>query len=209
MAMERIYYFAESIIRLVYVNLLAIVFSLLGFIVVGFFPAIVATFYIIKKWLTGFNDIHITKHFWKIFKKELIRSNLLGWLLTVIGVLLYINMSIAEVIGHSIVQYSYYPIVTVFSVFICLCLFVMPIYVYYRVSIFATIKNACILLVVHPLNTLFMLVATVLFVLFIRIIPGFFPVIGISGFAMIIMWFSLRTFARVDHMQKGENKGVN
>ncbi|MCK0473198.1 YesL family protein [Halalkalibacter sp. APA_J-10(15)] len=209
MAMERIYYFADSIIRLVYVNLLAILFSLLGLVVFGFFPAIVATFFIIKKWLTGFSDIHITKHFWKIFKKELIRSNLLGWLLTLIGLFLYINMSIAEVIGHSIVQYSYYPIVIVFSILICLCLFVMPIYVYYRVSIFATIRNAFFLLFVHPLNTLFMLAATVLFFLFIRIIPGFFPIIGISGFAMIIMWFSLRTFERVDHMQKEENKVVN
>lgn len=202
MAMERMYYFAESIIRLAYVNILAILFSLLGVVIFGVFPALMATFFIIRKWLIGYSDIHITKHFWLTFKQEFLRSNLLGWLLTVLGLLLYINLSIAEVIGHSMIQLSYYPITIVFIAFLCLCLFVAPVYIHFQVSVLATIKQAFLLLFVHPLNTLLMIGAIVVLYTIMKTVPGFIPIFGISGFVFIIMWFSLKTFDKVIHLKK-------
>lgn len=202
MAMERMYYVAESIIRLVYVNILAILFSLSGVIIFGFFPAVMATFFIIRKWLIGYSDIHITKHFWQTFKREFLRSNVAGWLLTLLGLLLYINLSIAEVIGHSVIQLSYYPITIVFIIFLCLCLFVAPIYLHFQVSLAAAIKQAFLILFVHPLNTLFMIAVIVVLYTIMKIVPGFIPIFGISSYVFIIMWFSLRTFDRVNSLEK-------
>ncbi|WP_052000497.1 YesL family protein [Gracilibacillus boraciitolerans] len=184
--MERIYYLADSILRLVYVNVLFILFTLLGLVVFGFFPALTATFYIVRKWLTGNSDIPITKNFWWFYKKELIRSNGMGWLLTLAGFLLYINLTIAEVINHPIIQLSYYPILSVMIFFLCFCLYVFPIYVQGHMSILRTMRTAFTSLLYSPLKTIIMAAAVLITFIILNYIPGLIPICGISTLALII-----------------------
>ncbi|WP_018930383.1 YesL family protein [Gracilibacillus lacisalsi] len=205
--MERVYYLADFIIKLVYLNILAFFFSLLGLVVFGVFPAVTATFYIVRKWLTGDSDIKITKNFYRIFKKELLRSNGIGWLLTIVGLLLYINLTIAEVINHSLIQISYYPILTVFILFLCLCLFVIPVYIHFRTSFLSVLKHAFLMIFVHPVNTLLLLITVSIFCMMMKTIPGFIPLCGFSGLVLIVMYFSLKTFERVTTIQ-GKRKEV-
>ncbi|MGP4038486.1 YesL family protein [Gracilibacillus sp. D59] len=206
--MERVYYLAEFVLRVVYLNILVIVFSLLGLIFFGFFPAMTAAFYIVRKWLTGYSDIKITKHFYKVFKKEFFKSNGVGLLLTMIGLLLYINLTIADMINHSLVHLSYFPILTVFVLFLCLSLFVIPIYIHFRSSLLSVIKHAFLLLFVDPLNTLLLLITVSIFCMIMKTIPGFIPVCGLSGLALIVMHFSLKTFEKVTIIQGIERKEV-
>ncbi|WP_245780723.1 YesL family protein [Gracilibacillus orientalis] len=206
--MERMYYFAEFVLRVVYLNMLAITFSLLGLIFFGLFPAMTATFYIVRKWLTGYSDIKITKNFYTVFKQEFFKSNGVGWLLTLIGLLLYINLTIADVINHSLVQLSYFPILTIFVLFLFLCLFIIPIYIHFRSSFFSVLKHAFLLLFISPLNTVLMLITVSMFCMMMKTIPGFIPVCGLSGFVLIVMHFSLKTFEKVTLIQEIERKEV-
>ncbi|QGH35874.1 DUF624 domain-containing protein [Gracilibacillus salitolerans] len=205
--MERVYYLADFVLRVVYLNMLAITFSLLGLLFFGLFPAMTATFYIVRKWLTGESDIKITKKFYSVFKKEFFKSNGVGWLLTLIGLLLYINLSIANVISHSLLQLSYFPILTVFVLFVCLCLFIIPVHIHFRASLVSILKHAFLLLFVHPLNTLLLLITVSMFCMMMKTIPGLIPVCGLSGFVLIVMHFSLKTFDKVTTIQ-GERKEV-
>jgi uncharacterized membrane protein YesL len=82
--------------KLAYVNGLWMLFSLVGFIVVGFFPATVAMMTICRMWLNGESEIPIFKTFVKTYKSALISSNLLGWILAGVGVLLYINFLVLQ-----------------------------------------------------------------------------------------------------------------
>lgn len=54
-----IYHISNWIMRLAYVNFLWILFTLAGFIVFGFFPATIATFAVVRKWIFDTTDIPI------------------------------------------------------------------------------------------------------------------------------------------------------
>lgn len=195
---ERIYRLADFIMKVAYINLLTIFFTLIGLIVFGFFPAIHATFYIFRKWLTGYSDIPITKHYWQTYKREFIKSNGIGMILLLVGSLLYINLSIAEVISEPVIQLSYYPILMVFILFLCTCLYVFPIYLHYRISFIQVFKNAFLLLFFQPLYTIFMIAGILILFYLLIAIPGLMLFFSVSIFAYIVMFFSLKIFEKLE-----------
>lgn len=200
--MEKIYRLADLIMRIAYINLLTLLFMLLGLVIFGFFPALTAAFYIIRKWLTGHSDIQITKNYWIIYKKEFLKSNIIGFILFVIGSLLYVNLSIAEVVQLKLIHYSYYPILLVTILFFCACLYVFPIYLHYNVSIIQIFKNSILLLFFRPLNTIFMIASVFLLYHLIMTIPGLIPFFSINIFVMITTFFALKTFQKLQMMQE-------
>lgn len=200
--MEKIYRLADLIMRIAYINLLTLIFTLIGLIIFGFFPALTAAFYIFRKWLTGHSDIPITKNYWAIYKKEFIKSNMIGFILFVIGSLLYINLSIAEVVQQKLIHYSYYPILLVTVLFFCTCLYVFPVYLHYNLSMIQIFKNSLLLLFIRPLNTIFMIVAVILLYHLIMTIPGLIPFFSINIFVMITTFFCLKTFQKLQMVQE-------
>ncbi|WP_163538635.1 YesL family protein [Gracilibacillus sp. YIM 98692] len=196
--MERVYQLADWIMKIAYINLLAIFFSMVGLFVFGFFPAIAATFAVLRKWLIGYSDIPITKTFWCCYKKEFFKSNLIGFILVTVGSLLFINLSIAEIMGHKIIQYSYYPILAVWIIFLSACLYVFPVSLHYHVSIKQIFKNAFLLLFVQPKNTIIMIASIIILYFLLISIPGLIPLFGVSLFAWIVMYFSLHTFNKLE-----------
>src|SRR5690625_6197507 len=143
--MEKIYRLTDNIMKLGYINLLTLFFTIIGLVVFGFFPDLTATFGIFRKWLTGFSDIPVTKSYWAIYKKVFIRANIIGGALSFIGVLLYVNLSIAEVINQKWVHLSYYPILLVIILLLCTSLYVFPVYLHFNITILQTFKNAFLL----------------------------------------------------------------
>ncbi|WP_084028990.1 YesL family protein [Bacillus sp. J33] len=61
--------------RLVYLNLLWIAFSLLGIVLFGFFPATAAMFSVVRKWIMGETDVRVFKEFWQTYRKEFWKAN--------------------------------------------------------------------------------------------------------------------------------------
>ncbi|UOQ86756.1 YesL family protein [Gracilibacillus salinarum] len=195
--MERLYYASVFILRMAYLNGLMIVFSLIGCVIFGIFPALTALFFIVRKWQLGDHHSHTARTFWTVFKEEFLRSNAIGWLFTLIGMLLYVNLSLANLLESSPVHLSYYPILTVFILFISMSLLIIPVHLHFEASMWGTIKHTFLFLFISPKNTIFVAAASFLFFLVMRTIPGFIPVVGVSGCAYIIMYFSLRIFDQV------------
>src|SRR5699024_398229 len=82
------------ITRLAFVNFLWILFSILGLFVGGIFPATIAALGVSRKWLMSERDIPILKTFKELYRRDFVASNILGWILTLIGILLYINFRV-------------------------------------------------------------------------------------------------------------------
>src|SRR5690625_6922967 len=87
--MGRVFRWCEGIMRLAYVNLLWILFTILGLGIFGIFPATIALFAVTRKWVMGDRDIPVFSTFWQTFRKEFLKSTLLGWVLFVIGYMIY------------------------------------------------------------------------------------------------------------------------
>src|SRR5690625_1455444 len=75
-----------------YLNILWVGFTLLGGIVFGFFPSTVALFTIARKNTMGENDVPIFRTYVDVFKKELLRGNILGWFIILIGMVWYFDL---------------------------------------------------------------------------------------------------------------------
>ncbi|MBD1379461.1 YesL family protein [Metabacillus arenae] len=184
--------------KLAYLNGLWILFSLIGLVIVGLFPASVAMLTICRKWLHGESTLPIFKTFVKTYKSALLSSNLLGWILAGVGILLYINFLILQANTGQI------NIVTISAFYLFLVFFLitvshaLPVFVHYRISILNCIRHAFIigLLNVH-LSIAIMISQSSFFYLMFSYPSSAVFFLG-SILSIIQMWLALCSFKRID-----------
>lgn len=194
MATIRIYHLAVTLLKYVYLNLVALLFTFAGIIIFGLFPALVATFHIIREWQIGNEHVPIWKTFIKIYKKAFVKSNLAGWGLGIVTIILFINLNIAEVISHPFIRMTYYPILTVLILFSATCLLIIPMYLHYQMKFRHIIKNAFLFLFIKPLYSLLLLSVIFIYFYLMKLVPGLILFIGITLFAWVVIWISLKIF---------------
>ncbi len=99
------------ITKFIYLNILWIIFSLLGIVVLGFFPATATMFGITRKWLLGEKDIPIFKTFFFLYKTNFIESNIIGSLLLIFGAILYIDLRFFQTTDSILLSFFNYFII--------------------------------------------------------------------------------------------------
>ncbi|MFD1172321.1 YesL family protein [Oceanobacillus picturae] len=133
------------IVRLAYVNMLWLLFSLRGFLLAGVFPATVAALGVSRKWVSGEQDIKIWKTFKEGYTSEFKAANALGWILTAIGSLLYVNYRVLQGLQETvsfIVPFAFYFIIIVY---ILVIIWSFPLLTHYQTNILQHLKNAFII----------------------------------------------------------------
>src|SRR5690625_4041898 len=91
--MNAINTFLNWVTRLALLNVLALAFTIISLGVLGLFPALSASFAITRKWVSGETDIPVVRSFWKYFKKDFWKSNLLGYMIAAVSYILYLDRS--------------------------------------------------------------------------------------------------------------------
>jgi uncharacterized membrane protein YesL len=157
----------EWISRLAFLNLLWISFSLLGLIIFGFFPATVAMFAVARKWMLGNEEMSIFKTFWTAYKREFLKSNLLGVIIVAIGLILYIDFQFVQHAANSFASFLYVPFFIITLIFISMLFYIIPIFVHYDMKLSQVMKNSFFVMIMNPLSTFYMLIGSfgILFVL--------------------------------------------
>jgi uncharacterized membrane protein YesL len=192
----------EWISRLAFLNLLWISFSLLGLIIFGFFPATVAMFAVVRKWMLGKDEMSIFKTFWTSYKREFLKSNILGVMIVAIGSILYIDYHFIINSPNSFVSILYVPFFIITLIFISMLFYIIPIFVHYDMKISLVIKNSFFVMIMNPLSTFYMLIGSfgILFVL------SYAPPITIlySGnlLALFIMKPATNAFEKINQKSK-------
>ncbi len=197
----------EWLYRLALLNMLAIGFTLLGGIVLGFFPAITAMFALNNKWIKS-EEFSVLKEFWKVYKKQFIRSNVLGGLILVTAVALYIDFALVQNFNGIL----YYLILSSSATVLVLS-FIVLLYVFSLMAEFPDIglinqiKRAIQLSTLFPLQTIWMGLSLVSFLFICWVIPGFaFLFLG-SGLTFIAMYFSNFALKRLDKYENLPSDG--
>ena len=193
------YRFAVWITRFAYLNLLWIAFSLVGLGVVGFFPATAAMFAVVRKWVHGEKDIPVFQFFWKNYKKEFLKINVLGYLLAGTGYLMIMEFRILRTQEHIAYTMASFAVVGLFLLFSVIVLYLFPIYAHFQLRAVNYIKWALLIGIGHPLLTIFLLgiVMALIYLLFITI-PAVLFFFGGSVIAYILMWGTHLTFAKME-----------
>src|SRR5699024_10685272 len=89
--------------RLAYVNFLWVTFIILGLGIFGLMPATTAMFGVVRKWEMK-EEIKVFPTFWKLYKQEFVKANVMGVILFLIGYLLVMEFQILRT-QDSIIYY--------------------------------------------------------------------------------------------------------
>lgn len=197
MIMTAINSFFDWITRIALLNVLWIVFTLLGLGVLGLFPATAATFTIARKWVNGETDIPVVRTFWNNYKKDFVQSNLLGYLLSIVGYILYLDFVFLTVSPSNAVYLLTIPFVLIAFIFLLTVLYVFPVFVYYDMKLFQVLKSAFFIMLLHPLQTLIMLIGCLGLAVILWTFQGIAIFFGPAVLAVIIMMPAHRAFQKV------------
>lgn len=184
--------------RLAFVNVLWLLFTVIGIGVIGFFPATVAMFTIVRHWIKGDTDVPIFKTFWLAFKNSLMKANVLGYISVVAGFLLYLDYSLIKNIGGTFGMILMLLFFTLSFYYVMVLFFVIPVYVHYDIKLMECLKYAFIIGAAYPLRTLY--IAFSIFVIYY--LTASFPVLFVffsgSILSLIMMRFAYVAFSKLE-----------
>lgn len=200
-----LYRVGNWIIRLFTLNLLWIFFSLLGLLIFGLFPATVAMYTVVRKWIKGNKDIPILRTFWDSYRTNFSKANALGLIQFVIAYIIYIDYMFLNTLSGWVAVLLNVILISVLILFSVVILFTFPIFVHYELRIFQYIKTSIIIGISYPIQTILMLLCIVLIYVIINIIPGFFLFFG-SILSFFIMRIANSIFVKIEAKKNVENK---
>lgn len=185
--------------RLAYANLLWVVFTLLGLIVVGLFPATMALTAVIRKFIQK-EEVSIFQTFWTAFRSSFFIANGLGWFFSIAAFIFYVDYLFIQQQAQG--AYLMPLFFGMFVVYLATLLFIFPVYVHYELSFYQTIKQSVIIALTNPLEVLLIMVSILVFCLLMLLLPGIIPMFFGSGITGIVVLFCLRAFEKVKHKEQ-------
>ena len=191
----------EWVAKMAYLNILWLLFSLVGLVLFGFFPATMAMFAIIRQWLLGNIYEWNIKLFLKIYRQEFWKSNLIGAVFLVIIFLSYVNFQYIAYYESAIHQLIKIPLLVVMMLIVVAILYVMPVYVHYDISLKEVFKYAVYLMLLHPLANLGMIISLAVVLLSFALLPNTAIFFLGSVTAYIIMRTCLHIFTNLSEKQ--------
>lgn len=196
---------SDWILKLAYLNVLFIVFSFLGCLIAGVFPATAAMLTVIRKWLMGDTEIPVFSTFWTSYKKDFFKSNFLGYILTFIGSTIFMYYLLLNQTVSELVVWLRYPLFMITIIYIVFLLYVFPVFVHYEMKVPQVLKTTFLIMSVSPLSTIMMIAASIIFYFTMLNFPGLIPLFGGSLIGFIVMWSSYLAFL---HLKRKEEKNA-
>lgn len=197
-----IYSILEWITRFAYVNLLWILFSLLGVIIVGFFPSTIAMFAIVRDWIRGDTEKPVFKTFWNYFKAEFWKSNRLGILLMVIVCIIGIDLWYIQINLNELLTWTYTPLFAFMVLFLLFLFYIFPAFVHYDLKLLQLIKNAFLIMLINPIHTILIVLCLGSLYFVMHAVPALAFIFGGSSYAFITMWLCLHAFNKIQRKQE-------
>jgi uncharacterized membrane protein YesL len=195
----------EWITKFAYINLLWIGFSIVGLLIFGFFPATVSLFTVVRKWLMGERDIPIFRTFLDTYKKEFIKSNLLGLIVMFTAGLIVLDFVYMKSNGTSLTKVIHIPLYMFIFIFALTTLYLFPVYVHYDLKLLQLIKNSFFMILINPISTLVIIISGVTIFFVLKFIPGLGFFFGGSLTAASIMAASYTAFKKIDQKRNQLN----
>ncbi len=198
--MEKINKIGSLCFNLAYINLLWIAFSLLGIVFVGLFPATVSMLYVLRKLLEN-DEIKIFELYKKVYKQEFKKANIIGWLLTLFGSIIVIDLLFIFNNEGLIFTILLFVLFLLLLTYLSISFYIFPIVSYYQLSVLNDVKYAFVFSVSFPHYTILILISYLfiiaLFITFPLLIPLFFG----SGFGMALVIISNKAIKKVNRIR--------
>lgn len=196
--------------RLAWINLLWIGFTVVGLGLFGFFPATIAMYSVVRQWMMRpeSRDESTVRAFAAEFKKELLSANALGWLVVLVGVALYFNLSVTIGLSGYFYTAIFYLSVAASAVYLTTLVQLPFIYVHVSARRLSLVKYAWLYSMAHPFGTAIIVgVGAGLSFLF-GAVPALVPFCSGSIVCAITVAFGLRGLAPRNGAKTGKPSGA-
>ena len=191
----------EWIWKAISANVCWIVFTALGLGVFGFFPATVALFTIVRKWLRKDTDLPVWKTFKHVYFKEWKRSNGIGLVFYSIGLFLFIDIRITESFLSGVFGSFLSIILYILVVILLLAVsYFFAVYVHYELSSREYIKHAFLITLTGLPSTIWIGAGFFVIGYLINQAPGLIPFISAVAPAYWMMKVCLNRFSRLERL---------
>src|SRR5699024_6692891 len=130
------YRVAVWITRFAYLNLLWVLFSVVGLLFFGVLPATTAMFAVVRKWIDGDTDIPVFETFWNAYRKEFVKINLLGYGVLLVGYLLTVEFHILRSQEHIAYLIASFGVIGLCIIYLLILLFFFPLFVLFVLMLF-------------------------------------------------------------------------
>ncbi|AUD14796.1 hypothetical protein CXF77_04495 [Planococcus sp. MB-3u-09] len=183
--------------NLVLLNLLWLLFSFSGLVVLGIFPATAALFAVMRLMIMETDNGSMIKLFWAKFKEEFVAANVVGYMMLLIGLVLYTDLKVLHYVNQDML-YTILMSTTMVVIFVYLLslLYIFSVFVHYNLKVWQYPKHAFILVIARPMHTLIMAILVV-FILFLYLqLPVLIVLFGISLISYVLMKFSYLSFSK-------------
>ncbi|MBY0146206.1 YesL family protein [Neobacillus niacini] len=189
----------EWIWRAILANLYWIAFTILGLGVFGFFPASIALFTIVRKWLRKETDLPVWKTFKQVYFKEWKRSNGIALVFYSIGFFLFVDIRIVEQLMTGFFA-SFLLIILYILVFVLLLAvgYFFSIYVHYELSNKEYVKQSFLFTLTGLPSAIWIGAGLAVIGMLLMRIPGLIPLIAGVAPTYWMMRVSLNRFNRLE-----------
>ncbi|MGN7940306.1 YesL family protein [Virgibacillus sp. 6R] len=201
-AMKVVYQAGEWIIRLVYANLLWMLFTLLGLGIFGFMPATVSLFALLRKWIIGNEVESAFTFFWTNYRKEFLKANLFGVMFLVIGLIIRLDILFFQDSSNIVFQILFVLMICLSLLYFITIVNFFPVYVHFDLSIFNYVKYAFLIGLSQLSSTLMMIFGSIIIFCLYWYVSGLIPLLCVSLFCLNIMWFGYRSFKKIELEQQ-------
>lgn len=169
----------EWIWRAILVNLYWIAFTILGLGIFGFFPASIALFTIVRKWLRKETDLPVWATFKQVYFKEWKRSNGIGLVFYSIGLFLFVDIRIVEQVMTGVFA-SFLLIILYILVFVLLLAVgnFFSLYVHYELPTKEYVKQSFLFTITGLLSTIWIGAGLLVIGMLLIRMPGLIPFIS-------------------------------
>ncbi|MGK9267348.1 YesL family protein [Bacillus inaquosorum] len=204
-SMGRVLRCCEWVMRFAYTNLLWLFFTMIGLGVFGIMPATAALFAVMRKWIQGQDNVPVLQTFWREYKAEFLRSNLIGAVLAVIGLIIYIDLAFIYP-SHFLLHVLRFAIMIFGFLFISMLFYVFPLLVHFDWKKRLYVKFSLLLSVAYLQYTLVMLALTVALFFLLAYLPGIVPFFSVSLISYCHMRMVYAVLLKVEQQDGGSQK---
>ena len=188
--------------KIVIVNMLWILFTLAGMIILGIMPATVALFTVVRKWTMSETDIPIFETFFQTFKKEFLLANYLGLFMAAIGAFLVYDFRLVMSMEGSLQAVLGVPLLIIICGYLLILLYLFPVYVHFELRFLHYFKYALFISLLNLHTTIFIVIVLLLFCMLLSLYPGFIPFFSVSVVSIVTMFGATAAFQRIENKQK-------
>ncbi|MEW9671155.1 YesL family protein [Ammoniphilus sp. 3BR4] len=186
------------LMRLTYLNMLWLGFTLIGGIVFGFFPSTAALFSVLRQCLREGPESGGVQPFWEFYRREFFRSQKIGLSLFLAGYILYVDLQLfasGENFLSMVFQWIAIGFIFVYGIVL---VFVFPVFVHLEGTVIQLLKNSLVFAVSHWAYAFIIAAGWVMIAVILIFLPALLFLIGGSLYALWSTWVFQKIWERLE-----------